>query len=102
PCFFVEETSRRASATTHHNARRSPTDRETIHGRARSSSAKHFILPEPRLHPAPGVLGGFLAVTRAIVGVEAMRRTGIDLELGGLVGLRKRRLQCFDIGNGNA
>src|SRR5215831_4258207 len=53
-------------------------------------SAQHFVFLEPGGHLVPAVLGGFLAVARAIVGVEAVRCARIDLELGGLAG----RLQC--------
>src|ERR1700753_4318078 len=58
-----------------------------------TSSAKHLVFLHPGLHPAPCILGRFLAITRAIVGVEAMRRARIDLELGGLLVSRQRGLQ---------
>src|ERR1700722_4338701 len=65
-------------------------------------SAEHPVLPEPGLHPAPRVLGGFLAIACAIIGMEAMRRAWIDLEFSGLPGRCQRRLQRLDRRNGNA
>src|SRR5258708_18686955 len=47
-------------------------------------SAQHFVLLEPADHLLPGVLGRFFAIARPVVGVEAMRRAGIDLEFGSL------------------
>jgi len=38
--------------------------------------AEHLIFLEPTLHLAPRILGRFLAIARAIVGVKAMRRAG--------------------------
>jgi len=71
-------------------------------GQGLSRSAQNFVFPEPCLHLIPGVFGGFLAVACSVVGVEAVRRAGIDLELGGLVRLRQRSFQRLDLGDGNA
>src|SRR5258705_12448960 len=56
-------------------------------------SAQHVVLLEPGLHLAPCILGGFLAVAGAVIGVEAVRSARIDLELGGLLGFRESGLQ---------
>src|SRR3954469_1232552 len=64
--------------------------------------AQHPVLPEPGLHLAPGILGRVLAVARAIVGVEAVRCGGIDLELGSLLVFGQRRLEGFHRCDGNA
>ena len=45
-------------------------------------SAQDAIGLEPVGHLFPGVVRGLLAVARAVVGVEAVRRRRIDLELG--------------------
>jgi hypothetical protein len=65
-------------------------------------SAQHVVFLEPGLHLIPSILGGFLAVAGAVVGVKAVRRARIDLEFGGLVGLCERSLQRLDIRDGNA
>ena len=44
------------------------------------------VLLEPGQHSGPAVLGGLGAVARPVVGVEAVRRVGIDLDLAGLAG----------------
>src|SRR6516225_2587419 len=45
---------------------------------------RHIVLLEPGEHSCPGILGYVGAVARPIVGVESVRRVGIDLELAGL------------------
>ncbi len=57
-----------------------PCGRPFVSAGSMKPSAQHFVLLEPRLHLVPGVLGGFLAVARPVVGVEAVRRARIDLE----------------------
>src|SRR5580704_2139838 len=47
-----------------------------------TQSAQHIIFLEPGLHLVPAILGGFLAVAGAVVGMKAVRRARIDLELG--------------------
>ena len=62
-------------------------------GRASSGmmrrSAEHPVFSEPGLHPAPRILGGFLAITCAIIGMEAVRCARIDFEFGGFPGRRQ-------------
>src|SRR5882757_877258 len=55
-------------------------------------AVQHFVLLEPADHliprvvsrPFAGVRRCLAAVARPVVGVEAVRRAGIDLEFGGL------------------
>src|SRR5215813_8522447 len=49
-------------------------------------SGEDLVLLEPVGHLAPGCLGSFLAVARPVVGMEAVRRAWIGLEVGGLFG----------------
>src|SRR5260370_7364933 len=58
-------------------------------------SAQHVVFLEPGLHLVPSILGGFLAVARAIIGVEAVRGARIDLELSGLFVFGHRPLHRF-------
>src|SRR5260221_553744 len=51
---------------------------------------------KPREHPLPAVLGGFLAVGRAIVGVEAGRRVRIGADLRFLAGRLQRGAHAID------
>src|SRR5262245_22166213 len=43
--------------------------------------SEHVVLLEPDYHLLPGVLGRFLTVAGAVVGVKAVRLAGIDLDL---------------------
>src|ERR1700735_3643165 len=65
-------------------------------------SAEPPVLPEPGLHPAPRIFGGFLAIACAIVGMEAVRCARIDFEFGGFPGSCQRCLQRLDRRNRNA
>src|SRR5262249_38312623 len=69
--------------------------------RRNRSSAQYAVFPEPALHQVPGILGCFLAVARAVIGVEPMRRRGVDLEIRGLLVFGQRRLQRLYGGDGN-
>src|SRR5215216_4095617 len=64
--------------------------------------AEDFKFLEPGLHLIPGVFGGLLAVARAVIGMEAMRRARIDLELGGLAGCLQVRFHLLDLSNRNS
>src|SRR5581483_396445 len=64
--------------------------------------AQYAVFLEPGLHLIPGVFRGFLAVAGAIIGVEAVRRAGIDLELGGLLVGRKRFFHLLHLRDRNA
>src|SRR5215468_6560607 len=58
----------------------------------RGRSAQHAVFLQPGLHLVPAVFGRILAVAWAIVGVEAVRCTRIDLELRGFLAFGQRRL----------
>src|SRR5436190_23951003 len=59
--------------------------------------SEHLVLLEPVGHLGPALLGGFLAVARPIVGMEAVRRARIDLEVGGLAGSGERGLHGLNL-----
>ena len=59
------------------------------------------MLLEPRLHALPAVFRRFLAITRAIVGVERVRRAVVDDDLGSrIAGRFKRRTHLLDVRHG--
>src|SRR5579884_3890199 len=56
----------------------------------------HPVLFEEGEHAGPGVLCVLGAIARPIVGVEAVRRVGVDLELAVLAGRLAGRLPLVD------
>src|SRR5262249_30802367 len=58
---------------------------------------ENFVLFEPGDHLIPGILGRILAVAGAIIGMEAVRRARIDLDLEGLPSRLQRPLQRVDL-----
>src|SRR5262252_6710796 len=62
---------------------------------ARFTSA-HAVVLEPSQHFRPPVCRGFGAIARAVIGVEAVRGVGVDLEFAGLARRLARRLTLLD------
>src|SRR4051812_8359760 len=60
----------------------SPRNPPKDQSKVNATLAEHLVLLEPVDRHLPAVLGRLLAVARPVVGMEAVRRTGIDLELG--------------------
>ncbi len=69
---------------------------------AGNAKSEHFVFLHPGKHLRPAVFGRFLAVARPVVGVESVRRAGIDLELGGFLGRCECRLHGLDLLDRNA
>src|SRR5215469_14101529 len=66
--------------------------------RARSwRSGQDLVLLEPVDQLAPGLLRLLLAVAWPVVGMEAVRRAVIDMELGGLAGRLELGLLVLDL-----
>src|SRR5262245_45158991 len=63
---------------------------------------QHFVLFEPGDHLLPGVFGRVLAVAGAIIGMEAVRRAGVNLDLESLSRRLQRPLQRVDLAYRNA
>src|SRR3954466_3417440 len=59
--------------------------------RVRRPVSSDAVPVEPRKHPAPSVVGGLLAIRRAVVGVERVRRVRIGVDLARLPGRLERR-----------
>src|SRR6185369_5561244 len=64
--------------------------------------SRHPVAPEPLEHAFPAVLGGFLAIGGPVVGIEAVRRVRIDVEIGRLARLLERGAHALDALDGNA
>src|SRR5262245_6567790 len=66
------------------------------------AGSEHFVFHEPGLHVGPGGFGRFGPVAGTVIGVEAVRRAGEDLELSGLASGSEGRLHRLDLGDGDA
>src|SRR4029077_8135558 len=67
-----------------------------------SGSAQDLVLLEPADHAIPGILGRLFAIACPIIGDETVRRTGIDMEFGGLATGFERRFHLMDLIDRNA
>src|ERR1700747_2870806 len=72
-----------ADSKTSAAARKSAAPKRRAWPQSVCRSGEHFVFLEPGDHLVPAVLGRVLAVAGAIVGVEAVRRGGVDLDLAG-------------------
>src|SRR6266496_1131492 len=60
-------------------------------------SGEHAVFLEPGLELVPAILRRVLAIARAVVGVEAVWRAGIDVEFCGLAGRLELPLHLFHL-----
>src|ERR1700723_2624124 len=79
-----------------------PVLRDYSTGGPRAAGLRDAVFLEPGEHHRPGVFGGIGVVARPIVGVEAMRRVRIDLELARLASRLAHIFALLDVFQRNA